>query len=190
MKTKISNWSKLTRRWRKIHRLLALVSFAIFLLMSLTGILLAWKKNSGGYLQAESHKGTVMEPFHWLSADSLMKNAGLAIRHIDNSLDLTIDRIDIRPDKGMAKVIFKHHYWAVQLDMGTGTPLLVERRRSDFIEQLHDGSIIDIWLGTGFGKLSYSSLAGVCMLLMSVSGFVLWLSPRRIRQVKRLHNPR
>ena len=60
-----------------------------------------------------------------------------------------IDRIDIRPDKGIVKFTFKDHFKGLQLDGTTGKLLSIETRKSDFIEKLHDGSILDKIFGTG-----------------------------------------
>ena len=50
-----------------------------------------------------------------------------------------ISRLDVRPSKGMLKVRAKNG-WEVQLDSRSGEVLQVARRRSCFIESLHDGS--------------------------------------------------
>ena len=42
-----------------------------------------------------------------------------------------IDRIDVRPGIGIAKVTFKKHYNAVQIDLSTAKPLLLEERQAD-----------------------------------------------------------
>lgn len=52
-----------------------------------------------------------------------------------------IDRLDVRPDKGMLKVRSKNR-WEVQVDTATGEILQVAFRRSDLIESLHDGSFL------------------------------------------------
>ncbi len=60
-----------------------------------------------------------------------------------------IDRLDIRPGKGMLKVRCKNH-WEIQLDAKTGDVLLVAYRRSDLVEGIHDGSFfherVKLWL--------------------------------------------
>jgi uncharacterized iron-regulated membrane protein len=97
-----------------------------------------------------------------------------------------LDRIDFRPDKGMVKFVFVDDYWGLQLDCTTGELLLIEKRRSDFIEDLHDGSIADALLGTSDEqiKLVYTSIMGSALLIFSITGFWLWLGPRRMRKVR------
>ena len=60
-----------------------------------------------------------------------------------------INRIDIRPDKGIAKIRSKNH-WEIQIDSETAEVFSVNYRRSDIIESVHDGSFftdyVKFWL--------------------------------------------
>ncbi len=99
--------------------------------------------------------------------------------------DPTVDRIDIRPDKGIAKVTFKNHFTEVQLDGYSGEVLSVETRHSDWIEKVHDGSIIDYYFSGDEGaKLTYSSLTSLGLIFLGISGFYLWYYPKVIRRIK------
>ena len=49
-------------------------------------------------------------------------------------------RIDVRPDKGVAKA-WLHTDYEAQVDLGTAEILQIAYRRSDWIESIHDGSI-------------------------------------------------
>src|SRR5688500_1058912 len=100
--------AKRTRWYRKIHRYIAIAAFFFLLLISITGLLLIWKKNSGGYLLADSRKGTTTDLSQWLSFDSLQKLAVIALRDsVSPELSPKINRIDARPDKGMVKMVFE-----------------------------------------------------------------------------------
>ncbi len=178
--------AKQTRWYRKIHRYIAIAAFFFLLMVSITGLLLIWKKNTGGYLLADSHKGSTAELSKWLSFDSLQKIAAITLRDsVGPELSPKLNRIDARPDKGMVKFVFDEHYWAVQLDGATGKVLHVERRRADFIENLHDGSFFDKYTG-GYFKLGYGSFLGLSLLLLTITGFYLWINPKRIRRKKRV----
>src|SRR5690606_37998666 len=97
-----------------------------------------------------------------------------------------VDRIDIRPDKGIVKFTFKKHYNGLQLDGTTGALLRVEKRRSDFIEKIHDGSILDKVFGTGESvKVSYTVVMGLSLFLLVVSGIWLWYGPKVLRRSRR-----
>lgn len=174
--------AKTIRIVRKIHRWTGLSLLLVFVLISITGILLAWKKNSNGYLLPSSQKGISVDAKDWLPLEQLSQRAIWVLDSLDASLDSTIDRMDVRPSKGMVKVTFEGHYQEIQLDCSTGQVLSVASRRSDFLEELHDGSLFDAYLGTSFIKLLYSSVSGIALLLFTVTGFWLWYGPRRMRK--------
>ncbi|GIL24133.1 MAG: hypothetical protein BroJett042_26460 [Bacteroidota bacterium] len=144
---------------------------------SITGVLLGWKKNVE-VLQPATLKGKTTNLQQWISFDQV---AVAASRAVDSVVGRTIeiDRMDVRPDKGMIKVTFKEGYWEAQIDAANGNVLSVAQRHADWIEHVHDGSIIS----DGF-KLLYTNYIGLGLLLLSVTGFWLWYGPRRIRQVK------
>jgi hypothetical protein len=123
--------------------------------------------------------------------DSLQKIAMAVYRDSAPSKEpATLDRIDVRPDKGIAKFSFKGTYWGVQLDCTNGKLLLVEKRHSDLIEDIHDGSILDNLPGTDGEqvKVVYTTILGLSLLLLVISGFWLWYGPKRIRYNKRQHS--
>ena len=178
---------KILRWTRWLHGWMGILLFVLFLIVAATGLLLTWKKNSGGYILADTARGTSPELAEWRSLDELTQLAIAYLRDsVDAVLDPTLDRIDVRPSKGVVKYSFENHYWGLQLDGATGAVLSVDLRRSDFIEQLHDGSILDRELSTaGWIKLVYSSITGTALLLFSITGFWLWYGPRRLRQDRR-----
>ena len=170
---------------RKIHRTMGATLFIFFMFVSITGLLLGWKKNSGGYILPKSYKGTSTDLKDWISIDSLHKNACKIFRDsISSELSLDLERIDLRPDKGMVKFVFIEGFWGIQLDGATGKLLHIERRRSDFIENIHDGSILDYVFNTGSEilKLIYTSIMGLALLLFTITGFWLWYGPKRMRK--------
>lgn len=185
---KISRISSSTRMYRNLHNKAGIILLLLILISASTGILLGWKKNSMGYLQAATAKGTSADPSRWLPMDTLISLAGRALHDgVDRSLNLDIDRIDIRPEKGIAKFVYLHHFQSVQMDLTTGQVLGFEVRRSDWIEKLHDGSLLDYYIdakGTPT-KLVFTTIVGLGLLLLCFSGFWLWLNPRRIRNAKR-----
>ncbi|MBX2933987.1 MAG: PepSY domain-containing protein [Ferruginibacter sp.] len=177
--------AKVLRIFRKIHRTTGALLFVFFFFVSVTGVLLGWKKNSGGLIMAKSYKGTSTHLKDWLPLDSLHKNACKILHDsVSPGLSLELDRMDVRKNKGMVKFIFKDHYWGVQLDGVTGQLLHIERRRSDFIENIHDGSILDNYFGTtgGYIKLVYTSVMGLALLIFTITGFWLWYGPKRMRK--------
>ncbi len=172
------------RTFRKIHRTTAIFLFAFFLFISLTGLLLGWKKNSGELILPKSHIGTSTNLKDWKSIDTLHTIANAVLHNkVASNLSLKIDRIDIRKEKGMVKFIYKEHFWEIQLDGATGDILSIGKRNSDLIENIHDGSILDNYFGTkGYIKLTYTTLMGLALFVFTVTGFWLWYGPKRMRR--------
>ncbi len=176
------------RVFRKIHRITGALLFVFFFIIAISGLLLGWKKHSGGMILAKSHKGTSSDLKDWLTLDSLHKMASKYLTDsVDETLSLKLDRIDVRKEKGMVKFIFEDHFWGVQLDGATGQLLHVEKRISDYIENIHDGSILDSWFGVkgGYLKLLYISIMGFALLIFTITGFWLWYGPKRMRKISR-----
>jgi len=179
--------ARTTRFYRKIHKWIGTFLFVFFFVITVTGLLLGWKKHSGGLILPKTEKGTSADLKTWLSFDSLHSIALITLRDsFPEKRSPQLDRIDARPDKGMVKFVFKNHFTEIQLDCATGKVLAVNTRTSDIIEQIHDGSILDFAFNTSDGqiKLTYTSLTGVSLLLLTVTGFFLWYNPIRIRDKK------
>lgn len=172
-----------TRLYRKLHTWVAVPLFVFMFLIGATGLLLGWKKQVN--LLPRTAKGTSENTGQWVSLDSIQRVARqYAAQH---QLADEIDRIDVRPAKGVAKIVFARHFTELQIDCATGEILSVNTRSSDFIEKIHDGSILDYWIGADgeHVKLTYTTAASLGLLLLSFSGFWLWYNPIRIRRQKR-----
>jgi hypothetical protein len=183
--TSTARQAQVLRIFRKTHRITAIYLFSVFLVISVTGLLLGWKEHSNGYILPESTAGSNTELSEWLPVDVLQNSALEALDNFsDGKLSKEISRIDIRPAKGIVKFVFKHHYWEVQLDGATAEVLQVAKRRSDLIENIHDGSVIDQVFGTrnkAF-KLIYTTVSGLALLLFTVTGFWLWFGSKMLRK--------
>ena len=179
--------AKWIRALRWLHRKISIALFVFFFIISVTGILLGTKKQNG--LLAATQTGASKDLATWLPVDSLQKLAEVYLRDsVSAELDSELDRLDIRPGKGIVKFIYVNHYWGLQLDGTTGKLLLIEKRKSDFIEDLHDGSFVDAIVGAGDEpfKVGYTVILGVSLLMLVVTGFWLWYGPKRLRKAKRL----
>jgi uncharacterized iron-regulated membrane protein len=184
--------AKILRISRKIHRATGALLFVFFTVVAVTGLMLGWKKHSGGIILSKSYSGQSIDQKNWLPVHVLHEKAVQAAReNISPDMSFELDRIDIRPDKGMVKFVFAESYWGVQLDCTTGETLHIERRSSDFIENLHDASYFDKLFGTSYEqiKLVYTSVMGLALLTFTITGFWLWYGPKRFRAGNRQHQP-
>lgn len=178
------NQAKILRVFRKVHRVTGALLFLFFFIVAVTGLLLGWKKNSNGYIMAKSYTGSSTDLKDWLPVDSLYVLACNYLRDsVSPDLATDLDRIDIRKDKGMVKFLFNKHFTGLQLDGATGQLLHIETRRSDYLEKVHDGSIIDFYAdSSGVFKLIYTSIMGVALLIFTITGFWLWYGPIRMKK--------
>lgn len=151
-----------------------------FLVIGVTSILLAWKKKVE--LLPPTLESKVGDGI-WLRTSELVAIGEQEM--IKMGEDSEVDRIDIRPDKGTAKLTFKKHFTEVQLDGYSGEVLSIAMRHSDWIEKVHDGSIVDFYTtGDEGAKLTYSTLVSIGLILLAFSGFFLWYYPKLIRKLK------
>jgi hypothetical protein len=63
---------------------------------------------------------------------------------------------------------------------------MIEKRNSDLIEDIHDGSILDRLFETGEkSMLGYTTIMGVSLFMLTLTGFWLWYGPKRLRKMKK-----
>ena len=94
------------------------------------------------------------------------------------SLD-DIDRVDFRPGKRVFKVRSSSLH-EMQIDAITGEVLGIAYRRSDFIEQIHDGSFFAKWFHEWIMPVVSCGL-----LFLTFSGWWLWLEPKYRRRKRK-----
>jgi uncharacterized iron-regulated membrane protein len=169
------------QRWiRKLHRWGALITLIPLFLVIITGLLLQVKKQVA-WVQPVTHKGSG-------KALSLEWNRILEIsRSVDEAgvSDWSdVSRIDIRPESGMIKVISANH-WELQLDAASGAILSSTYRRSDWIEQLHDGSFFSEPV-----KLVVFLPSGIVLLGLWLTGVYLWWLPIGVKRAKQFKKSR
>ena len=121
----------------------------------------------------------------WMNISDLQDIAFKTLRDsVDKDINLDLQRIDLRPEKGMLKFVFDNHYWGIQLDGLNGRVLAITKRRSDFFENIHDGSILDIVFGTKgeIIKLIYTTIMGTSLLVFIITGVWLWVGPKLLNK--------
>lgn len=163
-------------RWsRKLHRWGAVLTCLPLLLVIVSGLLLQVKKQSS-WVQPATVEGVGKVPeIHW----ELLLQTVIAVPQSEVSSWDDIDRVDVRPGKGVAKVQCKNR-WEVQLDLQTSEVRAVNYRRSDLIESLHDGSFF-----SEAAKLWVFFPNGLVLLGLWFTGAYLWWLPIGVKRKKR-----
>ena len=166
----------LLRKFRKYHKYIGLALLLFLLISAATGILLSLKKEVA-IIQPPTLSGTTNSMENWLPLQEISRRAATALysRHPDQAAN-PVDRLDVRPDKGVVKVLFANGWWDVQIDGRNGEVKSIAKRHSDWIEALHDGSIV-----SDLFKLISMNLLGLGLICMALTGFWLWYGPKRIR---------
>ena len=168
MKNKI-HWNKWTR---KTHYWGALVILIPISVISITGILLQLKKEVA-WIQPPTTKGAIQNN-PTISFDAILAAAKSASEANIQSWD-DVDRLDVRIDKGIVKVRGKNR-WEVQIDTRSGDVLQVAYRRSDLIEQIHDGS----WFHDK-AKLWIFLPSGIILFVLWITGVYMVILPYTIK---------
>jgi uncharacterized iron-regulated membrane protein len=157
-------------RWqwlnRQVHYWVGIAIAVPVLVVLTSGILLQLKKQ-WAWIQPPEQIGIGTAPrlafSDLLAASRTVPQAGVRTW-------ADIDRIDVRPQRGVAKVTSRTH-WEIQVDTETAEVLQVAKRRSDLLESIHDGS----WFHP-HAKLWIFLPSGVLLLALWVTGvYLAWL---------------
>jgi len=178
------------KKFRTLHRTMAAFLFVFIFIVAITGLALAWKKHSANIIMPETQKSVAIELSQWkdiaileeIAVDTLTRI--LNNQQTEESISVYVDRIDIRKKDGVAKFLFTEGFWEVQISGSTAEVLSVGRRHSEWIENIHDGSILDDLFSTSndLFKLLFSNIAGIGLLLFTITGFWMWYGPKRMRK--------
>ena len=156
------NWKKFNR---KTHYWGSIICAIPVLIIIGTGSLLLLKKQLP-WVQPATIRGTSQAPT--ASFEAILK-AAMSIEKAGIASWDDVDRLDVRPAKGVVKVR-AHNQWEIQLDHTTLEVLQVAYRRSDFIESLHDGSFFH-----AKAKLGLFLPAALILLVLWITGLYLFL---------------
>ena len=131
-----------------------------------SGIMLQLKKQSN-WIQPNVEVTSSSKPVmlqSYLDAVSTVKEANISTWD-------DIERIDIRPDKGIAKIKSKNN-WEIQIDIETSEIYATSYRRSDIIESIHDGSFFSEVV-----KYGWFLPSGILLLALSLTGIYMFFIP-------------
>lgn len=136
------NWNKFNR---KTHYWGSIICAIPILIVIGTGVLLLLKKDFD-WIQPSIIRAEGKIP--QVSFDAILKTA-MSVEEAGITGWEDIDRLDVRPGKGIVKVRAKNQ-WEIQIDHQTLNIHKVAYRRSDFIESIHDGTFFHdaakLWL--------------------------------------------
>lgn len=166
----------LARTLRLVHYWASLSLVVTTLVVAVTGILLALKKDFDMLqppVARSSAPGLSDLRINQLLADISTRPGFERITWRD------VDRIDIEPTDGIAKVILFSRT-EFQVDLHTGEVLQAAYRTSDLIESIHDFSFFG-----GLGKYLLSVPTGLALLVMWITGTYLFVLPFLVRRRKR-----
>ena len=153
---------------RKIHYW---ISFAVafpLLVIIVTGLTLQLKKH-WSWVQPPEQRGSGGVPRIDLER---MLAAVVELPHLGASGWDDVHRIDVRPARGVAKVILRNA-WEVQVDLASGDVLQSAYRRSDWIESMHDGS----YFAGDWTRLGLFLPSAIALLWLLLSGLWMWWVP-------------
>jgi len=160
---------------RKIHHWGSILIALPLGMMIGAGILLMLKKEVD-WIQPPTVRGATPAPSASFE-DLLAAAASVPEAAIRDWHDL--DRVDVKPGKGIVKFVANNR-WEVQVDAATARVLHVAYRRSDLIEDLHDGSFFADWT-----KLYLFLPSGVILFTLWLTGLYLFFLPHVKNMQKR-----
>lgn len=173
------NWKKFNR---KTHYWGSIICAVPIVIVIATGILLMLKKEFD-WLQPPTIRGEGKAPT--VNFEAILKTAqsipDAGIRSWED-----IDRLDIRPAKGVIKIRSKNQ-WEIQVDQQSLKVLHLAYRRSDFIESIHDGSYFH-----EAAKLAVFLPSAIILFILWLSGLYLFIktltSKKKSKQRQLLSN--
>lgn len=169
------NWNKFNR---KTHYWGSIICALPIIIIIATGLLLIFKKQSD-WVQPPTIKGSSKVPT--LTFPEILDIAK-TVSAAEISSWKNIDRLDVRPKKGVIKIRAKNRI-EVQIDHQSGEVLHVAYRRSDVIEAIHDGSFFH-------DKVKYLLFfpASLILLFLWITGLYLFIIP--LLKKKKKHKKR
>lgn len=169
--------STLRRLSRSLHLWLSLVIFVPVVIVIGSGLLLQVKKEFD-WIQPPTQKLQSAAPS--ISYDDVLR-AVQKVPQINIRTWDDIDRLDVRPSKGIIKVRGRNN-WEVQLNASTAEVLQVAYRRTDTIEAIHDGS----WFFEG-AKLWLFLPVAIVLFILWLTGLVMLYTTLKSKYKKRYY---
>lgn len=160
---------------RKIHYWASFAVAVPILVIIVSGLFLQTKKQFT-WIQPAEVRGVGKTPT--VSMDRILE-VSKSVPEANISGWEDINRLDVRPSKGMVKVRAEND-WEIQIDLQTGEILQTAYRRSDFIESIHDGSYfhdnVKLWIFLP---------SGIVLLALWLTGIYMFVLPYWVRSKRK-----
>ncbi len=176
MSRRVSRWSF------HIHLWVGVVGTVMLTVIAVAGVLLNHKR-ALGLMPDVAHKplasfaaAVSLERIATAALDAVPANErGAWTRGAPVDVAL-IERMDVRPRDGYAKVRFRdRRNTEVTVDLASASVIHVGYRDDVYLEKLHSGEI----MGDSFILLS--DIAAIALVITLITGYWLWLAPRLSR---------
>jgi hypothetical protein len=151
---------------RKIHYWGSIACTLPILIVIITGLLLIFKKESD-WVQPSTQRGAGKHPI--ITFQEVL-DVAISVDKVAINGWSDIDRLDVRPSKGVIKVRSKNG-WELQIDSKSKKILNLDYRRSDIIEAIHTGQFFHKYISLG---LFFP--AAVILLILWVTGLYLFIT--------------
>lgn len=156
---------------RSLHKIIGLVAALFLAVIAVTGFLLATKDTFGWIRPPASKGGEIVSFSEVVTMEAVGESVfALGIAELKGWTD--IERVDYRPSKNMFKVLSERGYHEVQVDGKTGKVLNVARRNDQISEDIHDLSFFADYI-----HKYWLPIVAVILLMLSISGVVMYLTP-------------
>lgn len=141
------------------------------ILVSSTGLLLAWKKKAD-WLQPPTQKGASLESASQVTSLDKIAEAAFAegipeLKTLDD-----IDRFELHTGKGVFKITSKTGYHELQVNAATAEVLSVSKRNDQMVEDIHDLSFFN----EAFRETVLPVVA-LCLITLGFSGIIMFFTP-------------
>ncbi len=154
----------------QVHKWAGITLGTVLVLSAVTGFLLLQKKDHD-WIQPPTAQGT-MAPIGQVRPLAEVLDAVYAIGHPAFREEADIDRIEFRLGKRIHKIRSHHDHLEMQVDAVTLKVHPVQPRRSDLLEDIHDGSF--------FAPLVHEwvmPLVALGTVLLAMTGYAIWILP-------------
>lgn len=167
----------MSKFWRKYHRLISIVIAIPFLITITTGILLLFR-GQVAWISPQFPEGSGELN---ISFDQILE-AARTVPDLKVASWKDVSRITVRPDKGSITLRSKNSDLEIQIDGGSGDVIGEGVSRTPFIQSLHEGTIY----GGNIGRFSVALPVALGVLLLLISGVVLFFQPYLIKRKRKL----